>query len=271
VQLCIAGKNEIAVAVLRHAVHALRGVEIVGLPNTDDAGNDGWQPSFRRACGEARVPVVRLDELDEVEDLVFLSLEFDRLIDPERLRSGRLYNLHFSLLPGYKGAYTAVWPILNGETETGVTLHVIDKGIDTGDIVAQKAFPIGPNDNSRDVYFSFMHHGAQMAQAWLPALLEGDVRTRPQEARHASFYSRRSIDFTNLRIDFRACAQQVHDQVRAFCFPEHQLPVVNGCRIERSEILPTRSTLRPGDIVDRNDRALRVATVDFDVLLHKAG
>lgn len=270
-RLCIAGKNEIAVSVLRYARQELRGVDVIGLSNPSDSGLDGWQPSFRRACADSGVQLVAVDSLAATEDLVLLSLEYERLLDPARFRSDRLYNMHFSLLPKYKGAFTAIWPILNGETETGVTLHRIDKGIDTGEIVAQTAFPIGANDTSRDLYFSYMDHGAQLAKAWLPALVYGNVQGRPQEAAYASFYSRKSIDFGRLRIVFKACAQQVHNQVRAFCFREYQLPVVEGCEIVGSEILGTRSTLRPGEIAGQDERGLRVATVDFDVLLYKSG
>jgi methionyl-tRNA formyltransferase len=270
-RVCIAGKNEIAVSVLRYALQELRGVEIVGLSNPSDGGVNGWQPSFRRACAEADVPLASIAELQVAENLLLLSFEYERLLDVEKFRSDRLYNLHFSLLPKYKGAYTAIWPILNGETETGVTLHRIDKGIDTGNIVAQSTFAIGANDTSRDLYFSYMRHGAQLAEAWLPALLAENVGGRPQDALHASFYSRKSIDFGRLQIDFKACAQQVHNQVRAFCFREYQLPVVEGSRIERSQILRARSVSRPGDIVEQGERSLRVATVDFDVLLAKSG
>ncbi|MBQ8080233.1 MAG: hypothetical protein IJ236_09800 [Oscillospiraceae bacterium] len=71
----------------------------------------------------------------DTEDLIFLSAEFDRLIRPDKFRSQELYNIHFSLLPRYKGCYTSVHPLLHGDTTTGVTFHRIRRGIDTGEII----------------------------------------------------------------------------------------------------------------------------------------
>ncbi|MDQ6829830.1 MAG: methionyl-tRNA formyltransferase, partial [Gemmatimonadota bacterium] len=60
--------------------------------------------------------------------------------------------IHASLLPKYRGGAPLVWSLINGETETGVTLFYFDDGVDTGDVVAQRAIPIGPDDSIRDVY-----------------------------------------------------------------------------------------------------------------------
>ncbi|HCQ03295.1 MAG TPA: methionyl-tRNA formyltransferase, partial [Candidatus Latescibacteria bacterium] len=59
--------------------------------------------------------------------------------------------LHDSLLPKYRGSATTNWPIIYGETETGVTLFYIDNGIDTGDIVGQKTVPIYPRDTAQSL------------------------------------------------------------------------------------------------------------------------
>ena len=73
---------------------------------------------------------------------MFISLEYHRLIDPLKFVTSKLYNPHFSLLPAYKGMYTSALPLLNDEKDAGVTLHHIDSGIDTGDIIDQIIFPI---------------------------------------------------------------------------------------------------------------------------------
>ena len=95
-------------------------------------------------------------------DLLFMSVEYDRIIKPALFASSRLYNVHFSLLPKYRGCNTAVWPILNGEAEHGVTLHEIDAGIDSGPIVAQRSFPID-GMTSRQSYGCCLDLGAKLA------------------------------------------------------------------------------------------------------------
>jgi methionyl-tRNA formyltransferase len=58
--------------------------------------------------------------------------------------------------------YTSAWPILNGEDETGVTLHEIDEGIDTGNIIDQISFPITEDDTARDLYFKYLKYGSML-------------------------------------------------------------------------------------------------------------
>src|SRR6185295_1949243 len=61
-------------------------------------------------------------------------------------------NVHPGLLPHYRGTFPTPWCILNNETEIGVTLHVMDEGIDTGDILVQRSYPIGPDETGHELY-----------------------------------------------------------------------------------------------------------------------
>ena len=72
--------------------------------------------------------------------IFFISLEFDKIINTSLFKTTNLFNIHFSLLPRYKGMYTSILPILNGDKISGVTLHKIDRGIDTGDIIDKCSF-----------------------------------------------------------------------------------------------------------------------------------
>lgn len=268
--LCVAGKNSIAVAVLDKALEHLQVDEVVVLGNRTDDGNDGWQRSFRRHAADHGVRELELAEIEGVEGLVFLSVEFDRLIRPSRFATSRLYNVHFSALPAYKGMYTSSWPLLNGETESGVTLHEIDSGIDTGPIIDQIRFPIEAEDTARDLYHKYLVHGTALACRWLPALLETTVRGTPQRAHGASYYDRGSIDYGHVTINLRKTADEVRNQVRAFSFQEYQLPVIMGRRIVRAEICENRSVSGAGTVTNVSPSVLRVSTIDYDVLLHVA-
>ena len=142
--LCIAGKNRIAVECLRYVVeHYGARADIYAICNSGDNGMDNWQPSLRKyAASLKNVAVINLEEAQDISDVYFFSLEFDRIIKPERFNSKNLFNLHFSLLPKYRGMYTSAHPLLNGETESGCTLHIIDSGIDTGAVVnGRRRFP----------------------------------------------------------------------------------------------------------------------------------
>lgn len=84
--------------------------------------------------------------------MLFLSIELDRIIRPEKFKTKELYNIHFSMLPKYKGCFTTIMPILNGEESTCVTFHRMRVGIDTGEIVEQKEIKIEDSDSSFDIY-----------------------------------------------------------------------------------------------------------------------
>ena len=170
--VCIAGKNNIAVDIAQHILNDHPDLELIIIVNRTDDGQDGWQRSLKKFAFDHKIATVALEEVYEREKLLFLSLEFDRIIDPNKFVTERLFNIHFSCLPKYKGMYTAVWPILNGESQSGVTLHKIDAGIDTGDIVDQQCFDIEENDTARTLYFKCLKHGTAVVERNIPALLE---------------------------------------------------------------------------------------------------
>ena len=155
-KICIAGKNNIAVWALRYLLHiGICRQDIFILPNASDCGYDTWQYSLLKCAKDENLMVVTLQDIYAMSDLLFISLEFDKLIDIEKFASKNLFNIHFSNLPKYKGAYTSIMPLLYGESETGVTLHKIDSGVDTGDIVDQMTFAIGLQDSARMLYDNY--------------------------------------------------------------------------------------------------------------------
>ena len=74
-------------------------------------------------------------------------------------------NVHTSLLPKYRGAAPIQWAILNDETETGVTIMKMDAGLDTGDILTQRATPIRADDNAETLHDRLAQIGAELARA----------------------------------------------------------------------------------------------------------
>jgi methionyl-tRNA formyltransferase len=267
--ICIAGKNDIASSCLEYTLN--KSDDVVALPCRDDDGTDTWQRSLVATANRNGVPIISLDTLYKYDDLILFSLEYDRILAVDKFRSSGLFNIHFSLLPSYRGSYTSVWPILNGDSESGVTLHEIDSGIDTGPIIDQLKFPISVRDTARDLYFKYLDHGISLFIQNFPYIYWQSYVSRPQSVIGASFYSRKSIDFSNIHIDFKKTAFEVHNQIRAFVFPEYQIPVVFGQGIGGSWITSDRSIPKAGNVVYENDTMIRVATMDYDVVLEKAG
>lgn len=127
------------------------------------------------------VEIIELEDAYNIKDMIFLSLEFDQIIIPERFQTTELYNIHFSLLPKYRGCYTSILPILHDEKYTGVTLHKIRSGIDTGEIIAQEVVEIGANDTSLDLYKILIESGTKVVRENLLKLINNTFTTIPQE------------------------------------------------------------------------------------------
>ena len=121
-----------------------------------------------------------LQQAQDIDNLIFISLEYDCLIRPQLFRTRRLYNLHFSALPQYKGMYTSAIPILFGSRYSGVTIHEIDHGIDTGPIVSQLLFDIQDHWCARDLYFAYMSYGFMLFKQTYATLISDTPKSIPQ-------------------------------------------------------------------------------------------
>ena len=159
----VLGKNNIAIECTRILMNDSR-IDIVGCsPNNSDDMNDGWQRSLWKFCGQNNIKIVRFNRIrsnDSIGKLKFMNLDFifsfqyDQIISQEVINSAKLgaINLHFSPLPKYRGVSPIAWALINGEKEYGVTLHFMDPGIDTGDIISQSKFNIESIKNARELY-----------------------------------------------------------------------------------------------------------------------
>lgn len=181
----------------------------------------------------------------KIEDLVFISTEYDRIIKPHLFKTRGLYNIHFSLLPAYKGVYMSAWPILNGETYSGVTLHEIEPGIDTGDIISQKKFKLSSKETAFSLYFKFIKYGTALVIKNIDRLINHNYKTCPQSSVGSTYYSKKSIDYRNLTIDLNTTATQIGRQIRAFYFPIYQIMRVYKFPIKDFRITQEKSIESP--------------------------
>jgi methionyl-tRNA formyltransferase len=263
----IAGKNDIACNALEYLVQSKGYVKhcIKAIPVKSDIGVRTWQKSLYETARENGVEIVGIESAYEDESALFISLEYDQIIRTKQFKTKSLYNIHFSNLPAYRGVGMAVWPLINGEKESGVTLHEINDGIDTGPIIAQIKFEIPLSWTSRDLYQAFLDNSYTLFKNNIDSLISGDFKTCAQDAIGASYFPRRLLDYSNIVIDFAKTAYQVHNQIRAFIFPEYQLPKAFGKFIIKSEIQDSYSTKKPGEIVCEDCNSICFSTLDYDV------
>jgi methionyl-tRNA formyltransferase len=149
----------------------------------------------------------------------FFSFYYREMLKRELLeipRHGAL-NMHGSLLPKYRGRVPVNWAIIHGETETGSTLHYMTEKPDNGDIVAQQAVPILPNDTALQV-FQKVTVAAEMAlNTCLPDLLAGRAKAVKQDLSKGGYFGGRKAE--DGVIDWSQSAQAIHNLVRAVAPP----------------------------------------------------
>lgn len=264
---CVAGKNSIALFALDLIQEHFPDAKIEVLFNKNDDGVDRWQPSFRKYATLQNFQETSLERLYDFENLVFISLEFDMIVNTSKFKSSELFNIHFSALPSYKGMYTSAWPLLNAEKTSGVTLHKIDSGIDTGDIVDQEIFPIMPKWNSLDLYHHYLKTAETVLARNILNISSKNYSTTPQSQSESSYYSAKSIDYSNLTVNLNQTAFQIRNQIRAFTFRPFQIPKVHGVKVNWAEITGQKSISKPGAIVSANDEHLTISTIDYDLEL----
>ncbi len=126
-------------------------------------------------------------------------------------------NYHPSLLPKYRGGAAIAWAVICGEKETGVSIHYIDEGVDTGDIILQESVPIGQDDTTASLYFKKLYPlGVRLVAEAVKLIREGRAPRIPQDPRLASYQS--VLKEKDAAVDWRQAAQHIYNLVRG-CMP----------------------------------------------------
>lgn len=268
--ICVAGKNKIAIDTVKALIKLnVSRSNIYAIYNRNESGVNSWQPSFKFFCEKEGIKELSLEEAYQIEGLIFLSTEFDRIIKTERFKTTEIFNIHFSALPAYKGMYTSVLPLLYGEEITGVTLHKIDNGIDTGDIIDQTIFKLDTTTTARELYDLFLHHSSELISTNLANLLNQTYSTQPQPSRNSTYYSKKTIDFKKINIDTNKTAWEINNQIKAFSFRPYQLPTIHNKKVTHALLLNEKSADKPGTIMQENQDTIKLATIDYDILIFK--
>ena len=157
--------------------------------------------------------VARLQELD-TDALVVAS--YGQILSQAVLESATKggINLHGSLLPLYRGAAPIQRAILDGQPETGVTLMQMDKGMDTGDVIAMRATPIGSDETSGELQGRLAQIAAEMASEWMPRVAAGGYQRTTQDNDRATMAPKVSKD--EAALSFERAALEEYARFRAF-------------------------------------------------------
>lgn len=210
------------------ALHAA-GYEIAAVfTHADDPAENRFFGSVARVAAELGVPVYAPDDVNHplwidrivalAPDAIF-SFYYRHLLSEPLLAAARVgaFNLHGSLLPRYRGRAPLNWALVNGETETGVTLHrMVDKA-DAGAIVAQKKVAIADTDTALTLHRKLGDAAAEMLAATLPAIAAGTATETAQDEKLATYVGRRRPE--DGRIEWHKPAAALNNLVRAVTDP----------------------------------------------------
>ena len=202
-----------------------QGIEVpLVVTHDDDPGEAQWFGSVAATAREYGIATIAPDDPNAADvvarvaalapDFLF-SFYYRRMLGAALLAlpSHGALNMHGSLLPKFRGRAPVNWAVLAGERETGATLHYMTVKPDGGDIVAQTAVPILPDDTAREVFDKVTVSAEMTLDRVLPALVAGNAPRTPQDLAHGSYFGgRRPEDGI---IDWTCDAIAIHNLVRA--------------------------------------------------------
>ncbi|HKF28879.1 MAG TPA: formyltransferase [Candidatus Binataceae bacterium] len=193
----------------------------------DDPHEEIWWQSCANLAKRHAVPVFFAEEIDDgwtariaaLNPAVIYSFFYRNLLPQRLLECARLgaYNLHGALLPKYRGRASVNWVLVNGESQTGVTLHHMVARADAGDIVAQRALDIDDSDTALTLYRRLVPLGAALIHEYHPLIVAGRAPRHPQDLAAGSYFGRRRPE--DGRIDWRWPARRIFNLVRAVTHP----------------------------------------------------
>ncbi|MEI7182439.1 bifunctional UDP-4-amino-4-deoxy-L-arabinose formyltransferase/UDP-glucuronic acid oxidase ArnA [Pectobacterium carotovorum] len=240
----------------------LAGYEIQAVFTHSDApGENHFYGSVAKAAAEMDVPVFAPEDINhplwvnrirELAPDVIFSFYYRTLLSDDilQLPSFGAFNLHGSLLPRYRGRAPVNWVLVNGETQTGVTLHKMVSRADAGDIVAQSVVAIDDEDTALTLHGKCRTAAAALLAQQLPLIRSREITLTPQDESRASYFGRRTA--ADGLIDWHNSAREINNLIRAVTEPYPGAFTFLGERkvtIWRARVVKDKNGGEPGAII----------------------
>jgi len=186
---------------------------------------------------ENNIPV--LSKLDEIPDCdIIYSIQFHEILKVKDINKASqiAVNLHMAPLPEYRGSNQFSFALIDQKKEFGTTIHAMDAGVDNGDILFQKRFPIPDNCWVGDLYDLTYHASVKLFEQTISHIVNGNYNRLPQEALIAKygsqFHYRREIDDIKV-IELYWDKEKIERHIRATAMPGFESPycIIDGKKI----------------------------------------
>lgn len=263
------GTPEFAVAVLRQIVEAgwdvaaaytqpdkpkNRGMKLVPTPVKEYALTQNIPVYQPQSCRDEVV----LEELRALEPDVIVVAAYGKLLPQALLDIPKvaIINVHSSILPQYRGAAPINWAILNGERETGVTIMYMAPELDAGDIIAQRATPIGPDETAPELFQRLAGLGAELLGEVVAAMEQGPAPRTPQDGAQATYAPMLGRELSPM--DWTRSAQALHDQVRGLLPWPAATAELGGtrCKVFATAVVEADGVQTPGAVLEAGKNGL---------------
>ena len=194
----------------------------------DNPDENCWFGSVKNWALQKNILVYTTDEVNSPQwiaeiaafntDIIF-SFYYRKMIGREILDLPKIgaFNLHGSFLPVYRGRCPVNWVIINGEAQSGVTLHYMIDKPDAGDIVGQKAVEIDLSDTAKTLYDKLCGAAKDLLDEVLPLINKGEIPRRKQDLKAGSYYGGRRPE--DGRIDWNKSSAEIYNLIRAVTEP----------------------------------------------------
>jgi len=193
---------------------------------------------------------------------LFVVVAFGQILPPSLLEIPAMgaVNVHASLLPRHRGAAPIQWAIIEGDEETGVTTMMMDKGMDTGDILLMEKTPIAAEETAADLHDRLSEMGAPLLLETLKRLTAGDLAPIPQDPAKATYAP--MLKKTDGEIDWSQPAERIARRIRGMTPWPGAYTFSAGMRLKifKARVLPRDISVPPGTILECMPGELRVAT-----------
>ncbi|MEX9947880.1 bifunctional UDP-4-amino-4-deoxy-L-arabinose formyltransferase/UDP-glucuronic acid oxidase ArnA [Providencia alcalifaciens] len=237
--------------------------------HTDDPNENHFYSSVARVSADMELPVFApenvnhplwIERIREMKPDVIFSFYYRDMLSEELLALAPkgAFNLHGSLLPKYRGRAPINWALLNGESETGVTLHKMVAKADAGDIVAQEKVAITDTDTALTLHAKVREAAEVLLDKTLPLIEAGSYKTVAQDESQASYFGRRCAD--DGQIDWSRSAKEISCLIRAVTEPYPGAFTYLGARkmiVWRARVLDDNQGKAPGTVLSSDP--LRIA------------
>lgn len=210
-----------------------------------------------------------MDVIGKLDPELIVVAAYGRILPAEILDYPKFgcVNVHSSLLPKLRGAAPINWAVINGETQTGVTIMYMAQALDAGDIIAQVKTTIDADETVETLYIRLARMGGRLLAGTVEQIAAGTAKRTPQDGAKATYAPMLTRELSP--IDWKESAKSIHDKIRGLIpWPAAATDIISGEPIKIFASINTgdHTSAAPGTILTAGKQGIDVACGDGKVL-----